>query len=29
VLILFILVASLAARWFATRSRRKLMRAGR
>lgn len=29
VLLLFILVASLSARWLATRSRRKIMRAGR
>ena len=28
VLLLFILVASLTARWLATRSRRKIMRAG-
>jgi phosphate transport system permease protein len=28
VLILFILVVSLTARWFATRSRRKIARAG-
>jgi phosphate transport system permease protein len=29
VLIMFILLTSLIARWFATRSRRKLVRAGR